>query len=69
VDERQGEVEPAFHPARVTGDSPVGRVGEPDALEQFPRAGLGDVAPDAVQRRLNAQMLAAGEHLVQRDIL
>ena len=34
VDEREREVEPALHPARVAGHLPVGRVLEPDALEQ-----------------------------------
>ena len=35
VHERQREVQPALHAARVAADLAVGRVGEPDALDQL----------------------------------
>ena len=38
VDQRQREVQPALHPARVAADPAVGRLGQPDALEQRVRA-------------------------------
>ena len=34
VHERQRQVEPALHSARVAADATVGRLGQPDALEQ-----------------------------------
>ena len=45
VDEREREVQPALHAARVAADAAVGRLGQPDALEQLLRA------PPAVGRR------------------
>ena len=42
VDERQREVEPALHAARVALHLAVGRVGQPDALEQLVGARSGD---------------------------
>ena len=38
VGEREREVEPAFHPARVAADLAVGGVGEADPLQQFAAA-------------------------------
>ena len=38
VHERQREVEPPLHAARVAADAAVGRLGQPDALEQLLRA-------------------------------
>ena len=35
VDEREGEVEAALHPARVAADLAVGGLGEPDPIEQL----------------------------------
>ena len=37
VHEREAEVQPALHPARVAADLAIGRVGQPDPLEQFGR--------------------------------
>jgi hypothetical protein len=43
VHERQRQVQPALHAAGVAADLAVGRVGQPDALEQLDgaRAALG----------------------------
>jgi hypothetical protein len=38
VHEREREVEPAFHPARVAADFPVGGLGQADPAEQLVRA-------------------------------
>ena len=69
VDQRQREVETALHPARVGLHFAVGGLREPDALEQrfasLPALRLGH----AVQRRLQAQVLAAGEQRVERGLL
>jgi hypothetical protein len=35
VDQRQREVQPPLHAARVAADLAVGRVGEPDTLDQL----------------------------------
>jgi len=35
VDEREREVEPALHPARVAAHLPVGGLGQADAAEQL----------------------------------
>jgi hypothetical protein len=38
VDECERQVEPALHPARVAADLAIGRVGEPDAVEELDAA-------------------------------
>ena len=69
VDERQRQVEPAAHAARVAADATVARLGEPDAVEQLrgPLARL--AAAQAVQRALHAQQLAAGHQRVDGRLL
>ena len=69
VDEGEREVEPPLHPAGVAADLAVGRLREADALEQE-LAAPGALGPrDALQRRLQAQVLAAGEQRVERRLL
>ena len=69
VHEREREVEPALHAAGVAADLAVGRVGQPDALEQLvaARAALG--LRQALQRRLQPHVLAPGEQRVERRLL
>ena len=69
VHEREREVEPPAHAARVAADAAVGGLGEADALEQLHGAGarLGGAQP--VQRALHAQQLAAGHQRVDRRLL
>ena len=70
VDEREREVEPALHAARVAADAAVGGLGQPDALEQLARARLARSAlGEALQRRLEQQVLATGEDRVERGLL
>ena len=69
VDEREREVEPALHAARVALDLAVGRLGEADALEQLVGAPAAARARQRLQRRLQAQVLAAGEQRVERGLL
>ena len=52
VHERQREIEPALHPARVAADAAIGGFGEPDALEQLLRALLAAARGKALERRL-----------------
>ena len=58
VHEREREVEPALHAARVAADLAVGGVGEPDALDQLvaARAALG--LRQALERGLQAHVVA-----------
>ena len=69
VHERQREVEPAAHAARVAAHAAIAGLGEPDAVEQLrrPLAGLRPSQP--VQRALHAQQLAAGHQRVDRRLL
>ena len=70
MDERQREVEPALHPARVAADVAVGRFGQADPLEQLvARAASRSALREALQRRLQPQVLAAGEERVERRLL
>ena len=67
--ERQRQVEPALHAAGVAADLAVGRVLEPDALDQrvAARAALG--LRHALQRGLQLHVVAAGQEGVQRGLL
>ena len=70
MDERERQVEPPLHAARVALDLAVGGLGQADALEQL--VGRGAVALGArqrLQRGLQAQVLAAGEQRVERRLL
>ena len=69
VHEREREVEAALHAAGVAADLAVGRVGEADALEQLGAAAAALALGQAVQRGLEAQVLAAGEQRVERGLL
>ena len=69
VQQGEGEVEPALHPARVAADLAVGRVGEPDALDQLVAA-LGPVRlRHPVERALEAHVLAGGQVRIERGLL
>ena len=69
VHERERQVQPALHAARVAADLAVGRVGEADALDQrvAARAALG--LGHALQRGLELHVLAPGQQRVQRGLL
>ena len=70
VDERQRQVEAALHPAGVAADLAIGGLDQADPLEQLVAAPVG--APrlrQAVQRGLQAHVLAAGEQRVERGLL
>ena len=69
VHEREREVEPPPHAARVAADAPVAGLGQADAVEQLdgPLARLGPAQP--VQRALHAQQLAAGHQRVDGRLL
>ena len=69
VDERRGEVEPALHAARVAADAAVGGGGEVDPFEQVVGAPPALGGGDALQRRLQADQLAAGHQRVERRFL
>ena len=69
VDQREREVEPPLHAARVGPDLPVAGRGEPDAGEQCVDQRLPLRSADPVQRRLQAQVLATGQERVERRLL
>ena len=69
VHERQRQVEPPLHPARVAADLAVGRLGEPDAGEQLAGPALALLRAHAVQRGLEPHVLGAGEERVERGLL
>ena len=69
MDEGHRKVEPPLHTAGVTADLPVGRLGQADAVEELDAALLPLLAGDAVHRRLQAQMLAAGQIWIERSFL
>ena len=58
--ERERQVEPSLHPARVAADAAVRGVGEPDALEQLVRPSIAIGLREALERRLQEQVLAPG---------
>ena len=67
--ERQREVEPPFHPARVAADLAVGGLREADPLEQLVAALVALGLGEAVQGGLQAHVLAAGQQRVERRLL
>ena len=69
MDERERQVEPALHPAGVAAHLAVGRVVETDALEQLVGARPALGPRQRLERRLQAQVLAAGEQRVERGLL
>ena len=68
-DQARGEVEPAAHAAGVGADLAVGGVGDPEALEQRVGARERLLARDLLQPREQAQVLAAGQAVVERGLL
>jgi hypothetical protein len=69
VDEGEREVEPSLHPARVPRDLAIGRIDEADAVQQLLGARLPLRLRDALQRRLQAQVVAGGEERVESRFL
>ena len=69
VDQRRGKVEAPLHPARVGADPAVGGGGEVDPLQQVIGAPAALRGGDALQRRLQADQLAAGHQRVERRFL
>ena len=69
VDERERQVEPALHSARVALDLAVGGARQPDALEKLLAAALSLLAREAMQGSLESQVLAAGQKGVECGLL
>ncbi len=69
VDQRERKIEPALHPARVRADLAVAGRGEADAIEEPVDQFLPPGAADPVQRRLQPQVLAAGQERVEGGLL
>ena len=69
VHERQRQVEPALHPARVAADLAIGRLAQADAVEELLRTRLPLGPRDPLQRRLQAQVVASRQHRVERRLL
>ena len=69
VNEAERDVEPALHPARVAARLPVGRVAQPDELEQLIDARLQRLARHAVDATLEEQVLAPGRFPVDAGVL
>ena len=69
VDEPERDVEPAPHPARVGLDDAVGRVGDPDELQQLVGARVQAAAAHPLDAALEHQVLAAGAVLVDARVL
>ena len=67
--EREREVEPPLHAPRVAGDLAVGGVHETDAMEKLLRARATLLLRHALQRRLQAEVVARGEERVERGLL
>ena len=67
--EREREIEAPLHAARVAGDLPIGGIDEPHAVEQLLRARAALLLGDALQRRLEAKVVARGEERVERGLL
>ena len=69
VHQRQRQVEPALHAARVAAHLAVGRLGQAHALDQLVAAALALGLGQAVQRGLQAHVLARGQERVERGLL
>lgn len=67
ADETGGEVEAAPHPAGVRGRRPVGRLGQPEAVQEL--AGPLGRPAHPVQPGEQPEVLAAGEVTVDRGVL
>ena len=69
VDEPDGDIEAALHPAGVRPDDPAGIGGQPDRVEQVADAIAEIRAAHAEEACLELQVLAAGERLVDAGAL
>ena len=69
VHEGEREVEPPLHTAGVTRDLPVGGVDEPDPMDELVRTWLALALRDALQRRLQPQVVTCGEEWVKGGFL
>ena len=67
--ERESQVEPSLHAARVAAHLAVGGVGQPDPLEQLIRPLLALGLAQPVQGALQAHVLAAREVGIERRLL
>ncbi len=69
VHERERQVEPALHPARVATNAAVGRVEQAHPLEQGVATRASLALRDALQRRLQPHVVAPSEQRVERGLL
>ena len=69
VDERKREVEPALHSAREPLHFAIRVVRKPDAMQQFFRARATLLLGHALQRRLQAEVVARSEQRIERRFL
>ncbi len=69
VHERQGQVEPTAHAARVGADPAVGGRRQPHPLEELAAAALGDLGRDAEEHGLEVHELGAGHQRVDGRVL
>ncbi len=69
VDERLGQLEPADHAAGVGAGEPVGRLGQPHHLKRFGDALAPDRPGDVEEAREPADVLAAGQRRLDRQLL
>ena len=69
MDQREREIEPSLHPARVARHLAVSRIGQPDAMEELLRTRPPLILADALERGLQAEVVAAGEQRVERGLL
>ena len=69
VDQGEREVEPALHPAREPLHLAIRVVRQPDAMQQFFRARAPLLLGDALQRRLQAEVVARREQWIERRFL
>ena len=69
MNERQREIQAALHAARIAAHPPVRGLGQPDADEELIGAPATELRRQALQRRLQEQVLAAGEDGIERRLL
>ena len=69
VKQRQRQVQAALHPARVAAHLAIGGFGQPHPRQQLAPARLALALGQAVQRALQAHVLAPGQERVERGLL